>query len=191
MEINEEKIKSLGDIFESTVKKNFHAYFSDEDFEISKVENRKLGEDISYNNLAMITLTGRGVNVTFKTYFEYSHCKDIIKEIYKEEKYWNDLNFIEDYVKEFCNLFGGTLSGLANKDILELGKSIPMVLKGFDEIYFPTNKILSEMVFEWEFKKEQQKFMVRMELSALNLGEILKLFEGAQEVEDAQDLTFL
>jgi len=33
MEINEEKIKSLGDIFESTVKKNFHAYFSDEDFE--------------------------------------------------------------------------------------------------------------------------------------------------------------
>tara|TARA_B100000029_G_scaffold174204_1_gene170982 strand:- start:2264 stop:2839 length:576 start_codon:yes stop_codon:yes gene_type:complete len=191
MEINEEKIKSLGDIFESTVKKNFHAYFSDEDFEIEKVENRKLGEDISYNNLAMITLTGRGVNVTFKTYFEYSHCKDIIKEIYKEEKYWNDLNFIEDYIKEFCNLFGGTLSGLANKDILELGKSIPMVLKGFDEIYFPTNKILSEMVFEWEFKKEQQKFMVRMELSALNLGEILKLFEGAQEVEDAQDLTFL
>ena len=191
MEINEEKIKSLGDIFESTVKKNFHAYFSDEDFEIEKVENRKLGEDISYNNLAMITLTGRGVNVTFKTYFEYSHCKDIIKEIYKEEKYWNDLNFIEDYIKEFCNLFGGTLSGLANKDILELGKSIPMVLKGFDEIYFPTNKILSEMVFEWEFKKEQQKFMVRMELSALNLGEILKLFEGAQEVEDAQDLTLL
>ena len=191
MEINEEKIKSLGDIFESTVKKNFHAYFSDEGFEIKKVENRKLGKDISYNNLAMITLTGRGVNVTFKTYFEYSHCKDIIKEIYKEEKYWNDLNFIEDYIKEFCNLFGGTLSGLANKDILELGKSIPMVLKGFDEIYFPTNKILSEMVFEWEFKKEQQKFMVRMELSALNLGEILKLFEGAQEVEDAQDLTFL
>ena len=191
MEINEEKIKSLGDIFESTVKKNFHAYFSDEDFEIKKVENRRLGKDISYNNLAMITLTGRGVNVTFKTYFEYSHCKDIIKEIYKEEKYWNDLNFIEDYIKEFCNLFGGTLSGLANKDILELGKSIPMVLKGFDEIYFPTNKILSEMVFEWEFKKEQQRFRVRMELSALNLGEILKLFEGAQEVEDAQDLTFL
>ncbi|MDC0254628.1 hypothetical protein OAK75_06995 [Bacteriovoracales bacterium] len=191
MEINEEKIKSLGDIFESTVKKNFHAYFSDEEFEITKVENRKLGEDISYNNLAMITLTGRGVNVTFKTYFEYSHCKDIIKEIYKEEKYWNDLNFIEDYIKEFCNLFGGTLSGLANKDILELGKSIPMVLKGFDEIYFPINKILSEMVFEWEFKKEQQRFRVRMELSALNIGEILKLFEGAQEVEDAQDLTFL
>ena len=40
MEINEEKIKSLGDIFESTVKKNFHAYFSDEGFEIEKVENR-------------------------------------------------------------------------------------------------------------------------------------------------------
>ena len=56
-------------------------------------------------------------------------------------------------IKEFCNLVGGSISSLAKKEQNELGKSIPMVLTGFDEIYFPVNKILSEMVYEWEFTK--------------------------------------
>jgi hypothetical protein len=190
METDEEKEKSLAEVFESTIKKTFFSYFGDEDFTIDKIENRRLGETISYNNLAMITLTGRGVNLTFKTYFDFSSCREIIKIIYKEEKYWNDISFIEDYIKEFCNLFGGTLSGLANKDILELGKSIPMVLTGFDEIYFPSNQILSELIFEWEFTKENKRFRTRLEISALNKSDILKLFEGAKDVEDVQDLSF-
>lgn len=190
MATDEEKEQSLAEVFESTIKKTFYSYFGDEGFEVKKIEKRKLGEIISYNHLAMITLTGRGVNLTFKTYFEYSCCQEIIKEIYKEEKYWNDISFIEDYIKEFCNLFGGTLSGLANKEILELGKSIPMVLTGFDEIYFPSNLILTELIFEWEFKKENKKFRTRLEISALNKSDILKLFEGAKDVQDVQDLSF-
>jgi hypothetical protein len=80
---------------------------------------------------------------------------------------------------------------LAKKEQNELGKSIPMVLTGFDEIYFPVNKILSEMVYEWEFTKGHIKFMTRMEISSLNIEEVFKLFEGAQDAEEVQDLTFL
>ena len=112
-------------------------------------------------------------------------------KVYKEEKYWNDPNFVEDYIKEFCNLVGGSISSLAKKEQNELGKSIPMVLTGFDEIYFPVNKILSEMVYEWEFTKGHIKFMTRMEISSLNIEEIFKLFEDAQDAEEVQDLTFL
>ena len=66
-----------------------------------------------------------------------------------------------------------------------------MVLTGFDEIYFPVNKILSEVVYEWEFTKDHIKFMTRMEISSLNIDEVYKLFEGAQDAEEVQDLTFL
>ena len=186
-----EKSESLADVFQSSIRKNFDAYFGDEEFHMERIKDRKLGEEIAYNNLAMITLTGRGVNVNFKTYFEQSFCRDLIKKVYKEEKYWNDPNFVEDYIKEFCNLVGGSISSLAKKEQNELGKSIPMVLTGFDEIYFPVNKILSELTYEWEFTKDHIKFMTRMEISALNIEEVFKLFEDAQDAEQVQDLTFL
>ena len=191
MGVEKENFESLVDVFQSSIRRNFDAYFADEDFKMERVNDRKLGEIITYNNLAMITLTGRGVNVNFKTYFEQSYCRELIKKVYKEEKYWNDSNFVEDYIKEFCNLVGGSISSLAKKEQNELGKSIPMVLTGFDEIYFPVNKILSEVVYEWEFTKDHIKFMTRMEISSLNIDEVYKLFEGAQDAEEVQDLTFL
>ena len=191
MGVEKEKFESLAEVFQSSIRKNFDAYFANEEFKMETVQDRKLGEAISYNNLAMITMTGRGVNVNFKTYFEQSHCRELIKKVYKEEKYWGDPNFVEDYIKEFCNLVGGSISSLAKKEQNELGKSIPMVLTGFDEIYFPVNKILSEVVYEWQFTKDHIKFMTRMEISALNIEEVFKLFEGAQDADEVQDLTFL
>ena len=81
MGVEKENFESLVDVFQSSIKRNFDAYFADEDFKMERVNDRKLGEIITYNNLAMITLTGRGVNVNFKTYFEQSYCRELIKKV--------------------------------------------------------------------------------------------------------------
>lgn len=103
-------------------------------FDANLVEN-KLGMFGPWTSI--ILLSGSDLRLTFKVHFSYVQLREIILGGEAERDRNRDRAKIFDFMKEFCNQYGGAVKRAFGESKVELGISLPMLTRGFDEVFFP------------------------------------------------------
>ena len=141
--------------------------------------------------MAIILVTGPAFKLTFKTQFMGSMAQDLAKEVYKKKAAEVLEGQALDYMKEFANL----CAGFYKRIFLNLGKnsgvSLPVVTRGFDEIFSNTDKGTNEVQDLWSLKTSNGQIYCSVHLEAfqpIHLNEITLSLEdlinsGTGEVE--------
>ncbi|MGE0525702.1 MAG: hypothetical protein AB7G93_06825 [Bdellovibrionales bacterium] len=85
--------------------------------------------------MALILAAGKDIRVIFKTHFMGHHAQHFARNSFLDESLTAGL--LLDFFKEFCNLTIGGLKGFLEANQVFVGTSLPVVTRGFDELFFP------------------------------------------------------
>ncbi len=99
--------------------------------------------------MCAILLAGPALRLTFRAHFLTEKIRHIVgNALQKESRNLGD-DLIRDFVREFCNLTTGRLKRSLEKNQMDLGISIPLVVRGFDEVFTPTPDGQKKVVESW------------------------------------------
>lgn len=87
--------------------------------------------------MSLILISGRALRVTLKAHFMSADAKVLACEVYGKKPEEIEVAQASDFIKEFSNLSGGALKKAMEGDDSPLGISLPLVMRGADEIFFP------------------------------------------------------
>ncbi len=90
---------------------------------------------------AIILVSGSDYRVTFKAHFKLSDASKFAsgdKTVGEDGSFSDALRMRSfDYMKEYCNLYAGSLKRAFADANINVGISLPLLTRGFDEIFFP------------------------------------------------------
>lgn len=119
---------------------------------IDKVEIADLAEHpvVFAHWMSLILAGGKDIRVTFKTFFMTNDAVKIISSTNGFAKV--PVSQSLDFIKEFCNLVLGGLKSFFAENEIKVGASLPIVTRGFDEVFFPPPVGEINIVDHWKLK---------------------------------------
>lgn len=87
--------------------------------------------------MSIVLVSGNGVKLTFKTHFMTKLALRLASKIYQKTPETLSEEQGLDFMREYCNLCAGLMKRLFLVADMRTGVSIPVVTRGFDEIFFP------------------------------------------------------
>ena len=109
-----------------------------------KLESFKTDLAIYGDRMALVLISGKPVKLTFKAHFMESEAKNLATKVYHKPVTSISTEQALDFMKEFCNITAGSLKKMLHEQGLITGISLPLVVRGFDEIYFsPSDELMS------------------------------------------------
>lgn len=83
--------------------------------------------------MSLILLSGKALRIVVKAHYMSYSAKFFAKNVYKRDL--SESN-VSDFFKEYCNLVAGQIKlDLANNGV-DVGMSLPVAARGFDEIFY-------------------------------------------------------
>jgi hypothetical protein len=92
--------------------------------------------DAYTHNMVMILVASTGLKLVFKAHFNSGEIIPWTSKIFNQEANSLKSSQVFDFVKEYCNLAAGALKHELELHGFEVGNSLPMISRGFDEIFF-------------------------------------------------------
>ncbi len=157
-----------------------------EDFEIKEL----LTKPAVYSHwMAIILVSGTKATITFKVHFKTKNAKRLAAPSYGLAPEALARAQAIDYMREFCNLTGGGIK-LSLQSLVDLHLSLPIVTRGFDEIFFAEQTRPNSISDHWRLASGESEvicsttidFFDPVDLSSLN-EEFNSYLENATEVE--------
>lgn len=103
------------------------------DVEIQEItENR----DIFAHWMTLIFIAGPSLRITFKTQFSNVMAQCFAEGAYDLKKEQIENHKSQDFIREYCNLVGGYVKNSLIQQKLEVGISLPLVTRGYDNLFF-------------------------------------------------------
>lgn len=84
--------------------------------------------------MAVALASGPHVRLTFKSYFMTADARVLGKDSFSTQI---DSTKAQDFLKEFNNLVVGSMKVYLEQSEIQVGASIPVGTRGFDEVFFP------------------------------------------------------
>lgn len=91
---------------------------------------------VQNHSLAMVLIASSGLRVMFKTHFNAHAMSFSASQVFKKPPEQLNDSQVADFVKEFCNLVAGAIKQELELHTLQTGISLPLVTRGFDELFF-------------------------------------------------------
>ena len=159
--------------------------------QISTEQPKKHGP-IYGSKLGVILVVGPDVRITLKAFYDNQDVSTILSQ--KIARPATDLNQskIDDYVREFLNrLAGATKRILADSAILA-GISLPIVTRGFDEVFHTQNKAGLEKTNIWSLESDSAATLTfSSSIVAVNQQNLNQFRFTPSSKETADDMEFL
>ncbi len=129
------------------------------------------------NWMAVILIGGRSIRGVFKCYFDVNTWKQKQGVVTDEERK------ISDFMKEFCNLVAGGLQQILGDKEMAVGISLPIVTRGFDEVF---EKLPNEGDYYdlWNVANKELDLTCSLSLSSLRGASVLSMIENLEECAD-------
>ncbi|MFZ3230788.1 MAG: hypothetical protein WA160_11330 [Pseudobdellovibrio sp.] len=149
----------MSDIITDQVKN----YFGNSTLESTQYQ--EVEQILFYSRMSLILVANADFRLLIKV-----HCNECdVKSLAKEA-----LQFVEhdlqsglgDFIKELTNLLGGALKRSLEASQIEIGLSLPLLIRGFDEL-FSEKKASSESSY-FSLGSSGQKIIVHVQLDFLN-----------------------
>ncbi|HND85137.1 MAG TPA: hypothetical protein PLU50_04980 [Pseudobdellovibrionaceae bacterium] len=103
--------------------------------------------------MSLIMVANSSIKVMFKAHYNVSEMKVIAKDsIEKNEK--GEITDIAaaDFMREYANLVGGVVKATLETVGIAAGVSLPLVTRGFDEIFVNFNKATSNYIDRFQIR---------------------------------------
>jgi hypothetical protein len=101
-----------------------------------KVQELKATASIYSHWMAIILISGPSAKIVFKTHFKTKAAQKLAAPAYNKSPDAISRAQAIDFIREFCNLTAGGIKASLLPHNLQLAISLPVVTRGFDEIFF-------------------------------------------------------
>ena len=105
--------------------------------------------------MALILAAGKDVRVTFKTHFMSEDARVFSRNSFEASPV--RIEQMLDFFKEFCNLTIGGLKFFFESNQVQVGVGLPLVTRGFDELFFPPVVGGSTFCDKWRLETDKAK----------------------------------
>lgn len=144
------------------------------------------------HSMAMILVAGTGFRVVFRVHFNRRSISPWAEKIYKQDKQELNTSQVSSFAKEYCNLTGGAIKQELGLHGLDSGISLPLLTRGFDEIFFDQPNEMRIFTDWWSLNHQSTRMMCSTYLEVqdpgaldqLTLGEIRLGHLPTGEIED-------
>jgi CheY-specific phosphatase CheX len=119
-------------------------------------------------DMVLILLSGPEIHLTFKMFFNSEKARFLIEKTYGDINFKNEVSkYSVDAMKEVANLVVGHMKILLEKSDIKSEISLPIALRGYDELFFKDRKndIIRKWHWEMEYENQQILFTGLMKLN--------------------------
>lgn len=148
----------MSDIIFEQVK----AYFLNSSLESLSTDDHK--EIFFYSRLSLILVANADFRLLIKVHCNESDVRTLAKEALQYVEQGRD-DGLTDFIKELTNLLGGALKRTLEVSRIQIGLSLPLMIRGFDELF--SEKIASTESSIFSFGRNGQKIVVQVQLDYL------------------------
>jgi CheY-specific phosphatase CheX len=132
--------------------------------------------------MSIILVSGASLKITFKTHFKSKDAKVLASSIFNVKP--DDVSVPQslDFFREFCNLTAGSIKWALSQHEVEVGISLPIVTRGFDEIFFPRKQNATHFHDAWKLKASEMIIVCTSNIEfteAVNLSKLDENFDGS------------
>jgi hypothetical protein len=103
--------------------------------------------------MAIILIASRDVRITFKSHYMTPMAKRFAENAYSISTDQITTSQATDFLKEFCNLTAGYIKIALDKASIKAGISLPLVTRGFDEVFFPKVAGHYSIIDQWRLSE--------------------------------------
>lgn len=162
-----------------------------QDVTTGKVEKEIILETVLRDRMSFILLSSKTFNIIFRCFFDNSKLMAKAAEVVGMKVEDSNSKLVQDFMNEFCNLVAGSMKSMLLNNFKDdtIGISIPIVVSGFESLYFGVDKKDTNYFF-WSHENEDLDIICSIELEALRGFDkdlINNLTESADNEEDYFD----
>lgn len=140
--------------------------------------------------MSLILISGKSLRITFKTHFNIKTCRKIASPIYGKKPEDIAVRQAQDFVKEFGNLSAGFLKKIFEEQDVDVGISLPLVIRGFDEVFFDKTEGNSKLEDCWKLDNGTTS-LICTSLLEVYQPEIIEELDFNIEDEEEEEIDFL
>jgi len=133
----------------SKTRFSYHSGFNNLIIEESPVKDRGV---VSFW-MSLILISGKDIRVTFKTNYYQATIKKIMAKKFNKPIEQITTDQTKDFVREFCNLVAGTTKTIFEQVGSKVGISLPLVLRGFDNLFFIEKINENHYTYTWRLSE--------------------------------------
>ena len=139
-------------------------------------------------SLSLVFLTSIGIKLNFKTHFTLDEARSFaMKGLGFKSKDDISREMIEDFMKEYCNLFAGAIKSSFENKGFNSSISLPFLTRSKDQVFFNQHPTTGEsnFVFEdaWEILMDQSVIKNQVLIEVYDSEVLSKVVENADTDE--------
>ena len=151
--------EQIGKLLESQIR----TYFDNPEVRVESIE-AKDARIFFYNHLSLILIGGGDFRMLLKI---FSNKSDIYKMAETALGEIRSESAIVDFMKELANVLGGSIKRSMEASELQVGLSLPLSIKGFDELFSDQSRAAIQDVFQ--VSCQGQIFAVQVQVEFLTV----------------------
>ena len=178
-----ESLKIIRDIIRNSSLMRLKTHAACEDFDIidADVKDAKIYAPW----MSLILVSGKAVRVTFKAHYMNKDAQYLAARVYGSKVDEVKKEQADDFIKEFCNLTAGLIKKSLEDATLSVGISLPLVTRGFDEIFFPVEGRKNTYMDAWELNYAEASILCSALIEVFDDSVLDKV--RPLELEDSDD----
>ena len=127
---------------------------------LSGFEPAKKSDTELFSNMVLIILSGPKIKQTFKVFFNATEALPFVEKTYKKNLSREQLSkYSIDTFKEIANLVAGHIKILLEKTGLRCEISLPIALRGYDDLFFSDKNEGSKYKSYWKIRYQGEELI--------------------------------
>ncbi len=148
MKKSTELIKNL---IRNTSLRGLAAMSQKKDIEIAEVTSP---QKIMGHWMALISVSGEQLHLTFKVQFSIAMARGFALQKGQTQSQSISNSHSKDFVREFCNLVAGNIKTQLADNKVNVGISLPILSRGFDDLFFDSGDKTLLSTDRWKLAEE-------------------------------------
>lgn len=158
-----ERIKSLIELFQKVSKDMMISHSQHSEISTKSVIAPPI---VKGHWMSLILLTGDLFTAKFKTHYNSALAIEFASKQLGPKS--SEINKLNDFFKEYCNLVVGVVRRNLNENKIETGMSLPFLTRGFEEIFFFSKESNDQWISNWLITLNDTSIHCSLEINELN-----------------------
>ena len=125
--------------------------------------------------LAMILLCGPDLEITFKVHYNSSVGRNLLSRSAGKEPTEIPHEKVQDFFREVCNTCAGELKSILTKQEVVIGLSLPLSVRGSDQVMFTQRDDYFDNSHFWHVKSDAGYLVCSVHVELINPDNVTKI----------------
>lgn len=141
--------------------------------------------------MAYILISGHQIKLDFKVHYSSKEMFALMSQVFEESSSKVSTALVDDCMKEYCNLTAGAIKLMLKEAEIDCGFSIPLVTRGFDEIWFKKLNEDDILQFCWKISWSGGHVYISVACHLADWSMLSYILPNEPSYDDSGDMEFL